>query len=220
MNNATSFAYDKNNSWAEAWQNKRFRNVIIPAVILFIAILFILPSFFAIIEKREGIVLNDWLLEFLPARDFSVLIFIIIWSAGGLVILRSIQQPDIFLRVIISMVLLLLLRILTIYLVALDPPEGLIKLRDPLTSLTYGGRDVFITKDLFFSGHTSDLFMFYLCLQKRGDKLFTLLGSIIVGALVLVQHVHYSIDIIAAFIITFFLVKGVKWLISRYITPM
>ncbi len=106
---------------------------------------------------------------------------------------------------------------ISIYLVALDPPDGLIKLIDPLTSLTYGGRGIFMTKDLFFSGHTSNLFMFYLCLQKRRDKLFVLLGCIIVAVLVLVQHVHYSIDVIAAFIITWFLVKGVKKLIIHYI---
>jgi hypothetical protein len=217
VNNVTSLAYDENNSWGEAWQNRRFRNIVIPTSVVFVALIFFLPSFFASIEKRVGIVLNDWLLEIIPGRDFSVVIFIVIWSASLLVIIRSVQQPAIFLRIIISLVLLLLLRMLTIYLVALDPPEGLIKLKDPLTSLTYGGSGVFMTKDLFFSGHTSNLFMFYLCLQKRGDKLFVLVGTIIVAALVLVQHVHYSVDVIGAFIITFFLVKGVKWLISRYV---
>jgi membrane-associated phospholipid phosphatase len=145
--------------------------------------------------------------------DFSVLIFIIIWSSFLLVIIRSIQQPVFFLALLASMVLLTIVRIATIYLVVLDPPEGLIKLQDPLTSLTYGGRGIFITKDLFFSGHTSNLFMFYLCLQKKRDKIFVLLGTITVGILVLVQHVHYSMDVIGAFIITFILVKVVKnWL--------
>ena len=217
MSNVTSYAYDKSNSWGEAWQNKRFRTIIIPTVILFIALLFFLPTFFASIEKREGIILNDWVLQIIPAQDFSLVIFIIIWSACLLVIIRSIQQPAIFLRVIISLVLLILIRIVTIYFVALDPPEGLIKLKDPLTSLTYGGRGIFMTKDLFFSGHTSNLFMFYLCLQKRGDKLFALLGTIIVAILVLVQHVHYSVDVIGAFVITFFLVNGVKKLASTHL---
>ena len=71
----------------------------------------------------------------------------------------------------------------------LDPPHGLIVLIDPLTSLTYGGRGVFITKDLFFSGHTSNVFMFYLCLQKKKDKMFLLLASITVGILVLAQQI-------------------------------
>lgn len=217
VNNVTSLSYAKGNSWGEAWQNRLFRSIIIVAVILFVTQLFFLPSFFASIEKRDGIIMNDWLLQIIPARDFSAVIFIIIWSACLLVIIRSIQQPEIFLIVIVSLVLLITVRMITIYLVALDPPDGLIKLKDPLTSLTYGGKGIFMTKDLFFSGHTSNLFMFYLCLQKRGDKLFALLGCIIVAVLVLVQHVHYSIDVIAAFIITWFLVKGIKKLISHYI---
>ena len=105
---------------------------------------------------------------------------------------------------------LLILRMSAIYLFELNPPQGLIVLRDPLTSITYGGRGIFITKDLFFSGHTSNLFMVYLCLQKRRDKIFVLLGTITVAVLVLVQHVHYSMDVIGAFIITFFVVNAIK----------
>ncbi len=154
--------------------------------------------------------LNDWILSYVPARDFSVLIFIIIWSVFLLVIFRSIQDPALFLLVILSLVALLILRMSTIYLFELNPPQGLIILRDPLTSITYGGRGLFITKDLFFSGHTSNLFMVYLCLQKKRDKIFVLLGTIMVAVLVLVQHVHYSMDVIGAFIITFFVVNAIK----------
>jgi membrane-associated phospholipid phosphatase len=213
VNNVTSYAYKESNSWSEAWQNRLFRQRVIAGTILAIALLLFLPFFFALIEKRNGVILNYWLLQYVPAMDFSVLIFIIIWSSFLLVIIRSIQQPVFFLALLASMVLLTIVRIATIYLVVLDPPEGLIKLQDPLTSLTYGGRGIFITKDLFFSGHTSNLFMFYLCLQKKRDKIFVLLGTITVGILVLVQHVHYSMDVIGAFIITFILVKVVKnWL--------
>ena len=210
MNSISSYALSKSNGWNEAWQNRLFRIKVISGICLFGALLFILPSFFAIIEKREGIVLNDWLLNNIPSQDFSVPIFIIIWSASLLVIIRCVQQPVFFLTVLLSLVLLIIIRMATIYLVVLNPPEGLIKLRDPLTSLTYGGRGIFITKDLFFSGHTSNLFMFYLCLEKKRDKLFLFLGTITVAILVLAQHVHYSMDVIAAFVITFFLVKVIK----------
>ena len=210
MNEITSYALTKSNGWAQAWQNNLFRTKLIAGTIMFVVLVFFLPSFFAMIEKREGIVLNDWLLHYIPAQDFSVPIFIIIWSASLLVIIRSLQQPYFFLTVLLSLVLLLLLRMATIYFIVLNPPEGLIKLRDPLTSLTYGGTGIFITKDLFFSGHTSNLFMFYLCLEKRRDRLFVLLGTVTVAVLVLAQHVHYSMDVIAAFIITFFLVRLVK----------
>jgi membrane-associated phospholipid phosphatase len=105
---------------------------------------------------------------------------------------------------------LTLIRIITISAFPLDPPLSLIPLVDPLTSLTYGGRGVFITKDLFFSGHTSNLFMFYLCLQKKRDKQFALATTIIVGCLVLVQHVHYFIDVMGAIVFTYLLVMFTK----------
>jgi len=96
-----------------------------------------------------------------------------------------------------------LTRVTTISLIPLEPPIGHIPLIDPLTSITYGGSNIHITKDLFFSGHTSNLFMFFLCLQKKRDKQFALLATIIVGFLVLVQHVHYSVDVAGAFLFTY-----------------
>ncbi len=207
MNNVTSYAYGKSYGWPEAWQGRVFRTKLITAFLLFLGLLIFLPSFFAFIQKREGVVLNDWLLQYLPAHDFSILIFIIIWSVFLLVIVRSIQDPAVFLTLIVCSVVLLLARMSTIYFFALNPPEGLIVLKDPLTSLTYGGRGIFITKDLFFSGHTSNLFLVYLCLPKKNDKRFVLLCALTVAILVLVQHVHYSMDVAAAFLITFFLVK-------------
>ncbi|MCW3092822.1 MAG: hypothetical protein JWP81_3891 [Ferruginibacter sp.] len=200
------YPYYGSSSWSEAWESSLFRKKVIAAISIFIVIVLLLPHFFAIIEARQGIVLNDWLLDRLPASDFSVTIFIFVWSSSLLIIIRGIQQPAIFLRSMYLLIAITIARVITISLVPLDPPVDLIHLRDPLTSLSYGGSEVFITKDLFFSGHTSNLFMFYLCLQKRRDKQFALLACLTVGILVLVQHVHYSVDVIMAFIFTYCLV--------------
>ena len=197
-------------SWSEAWANNLFRTKAIGGIVAFIAILLFLPYFFAIIEARQGIVLNDWLLPWIPARDFSVTIFIFVWSTSLLIIIRCIQQPAIFLRFIYLLIILTLTRIATISLFPLDPPAGLIHLKDPLTSLTYGGTEIFITKDLFFSGHTSNLFLMYFCLQKKRDKQFAILATVAVAILVLVQHVHYSIDVLMAVVFTYLLVKATE----------
>ncbi len=201
------YPYLRSGSWSEAWANPLFRNKAICAVILFLAIVLFLPTFFSKIEARQGIVLNDYLLQWIPARDFSLTIFLFVWSTSLLIIVRSFQQPAIFLRAIYLLIAITLSRLITISIFPLDPPLGLIHLKDPLTSLSYGGSQVFITKDLFFSGHTSNLFMFYLCLQKKRDKQFAFLATLMVAMLVLVQHVHYSIDVIAAVIFTYALVK-------------
>ncbi|MES2849472.1 MAG: phosphatase PAP2-related protein [Bacteroidota bacterium] len=78
--------------------------------------------------------------------------------------------------------------------------------KDPLTSITYGGKDVFMTKDLFFSGHTSNMLMLAMCLEKKSDKWWGYIAAVSVGILVLLQHAHYTIDVLAAFIITGFVV--------------
>jgi membrane-associated phospholipid phosphatase len=205
--NQTNYSEIKISNWSSALENTRFRSKVIAGVLIFAFILMLFPTFFEVIEARKGIILNDRFLDYITPHDFSIPIFIIIWSTTVLLIIRCINQPAIFLDVICCLVLLCIARMITIYLVPLDPPAGLIKIKDPLTSLTYGGKDVFITRDLFFSGHTSNMLMMALCFQKKSDKWFGYFAAFTVGILVLVQHVHYSIDVIGAFVITFFLVR-------------
>ena len=212
MGKPISYPYYSNSSWSEAWASSLFRKKVIIGAFLFASILLLLPNFFSKIEARSGVVLNDWLLQSLPSMDFSVVIFILVWATSLLTLARCIQQPAIFLMTLYFLIIITLFRIITISIIPLDPPNGLIILKDPITSLSYGGSSVFITKDLFFSGHTANLFMFYLCLQKKIDKLFALSTTLLVGLLVLVQHVHYSIDVIGAIVFTYLLVKYSKYL--------
>ena len=197
-------------SWSEAWQLKSFRNKTFVALVLVAIILLLLPYFFAFIEKREGMVLQDFVLERLPASDVSIPTFIIIWSVVLLVFYRIYQNPSIFLVVAYGFILMCIARVLTISLLPLNPPPGLITLKDPIANIAYGGKGIFITKDLFYSGHTGNMFLFFLCLQAKWDKIIALAASFMVGILVLIQHIHYSVDVIAAFIFTYFIYLGAK----------
>ncbi len=196
--------------WSEAWQLKSFRNKTFVALALVAIILLLLPSFFAFIEKREGMVLQDFVLERFPAIDVSIPTFIIIWSVVLLVFYRIYQNPSIFLVVAYGFILMCIARVLTISLLPLNPPPGLITLKDPIANIAYGGKGIFITKDLFYSGHTGNMFLFFLCLQAKWDKIIALSASFMVGFLVLIQHIHYSVDVIAAFIFTYFIYLGAK----------
>lgn len=188
-----------------------FRKKLIVGIIIQSAILIFFPYFFSYIEQRQnGIMLNDWLLDFLTPRDCSIPIFVIMWSTTVLGIYRCIQQPAVFLTILYSLILLCFARILAIYFVQLEPPLNLVRISDPLTSITYGGRGLFITKDLFFSGHTSNMLLLALCLPKKSDKIIAFSACIAVGVMVLVQHVHYSVDVIGAVLITYLLVKQGK----------
>jgi hypothetical protein len=94
-----------------------------------------------------------------------------------------------------------LVRMACIGLVSLNPPAGLIPLMDPITNQFYGQR--YITHDLFFSGHTTTVFLIFLCLKKKTDRIYALFASIALGFLLLVQHVHYTVDVLAAPLFTY-----------------
>lgn len=200
----------ENISWSKAWQERRFRNKTFIALILVAIVLTLLPTFFAFIEKREGIVLQDFVLDAIPAMDVSIPTFIIIWSVVLLVFYRIYQNPRLFLVVAYGFILMCILRVLTISILPLNPPAGLIVLKDPIANIAYGGNGIFITKDLFYSGHTGNMFLFFLCLERKWDKIFALTASFLVGILVMIQHIHYSIDVITAFIFTYFIYLGAK----------
>lgn len=186
----------KKDEWRLAWSQKVFRKKTAIVLALNIVVLVLFSSFFRYIEKRKGIQLNDIVLQNVPAINVSIFIFIIIWSTALLIFIRAIQRPEIFLTFLFSFFFVSITRILTISFVPLDPPHSLIPLVDPISSIFYGGS--FITKDLFYSGHIATQFLIFLCLKKRTDKVLAAISTFSVAMLLLVQHVHYSIDILAA----------------------
>lgn len=184
--------------WQGAWSEPRFRSKMIIGMVLVAAIVSSFPFFFQRIELRQGVPLNDPLLRWLPAYDVSIPLFIMIWSMSVLTLLRAIQNPRILLVFLWSYALLSLSRIATIALVPLEPPPHLIGLIDPVSNLFYGPK--FVTKDLFPSGHTSTMFLLFLCLSGKGDRRLALVVTFCVAFLLLVQHVHYTIDILGGFL--------------------
>jgi membrane-associated phospholipid phosphatase len=188
--------------WQLAIKNVSFRSKLIIGLILIVIVLFLLPFFFEFIEERQGYKLNDALLNVLPPADVSIPVFAMIWSMVLLFVIRSITNPQLFLLYVYGFLFLCICRFITLTLVPLNAPEGLIVLEDPLTNFFYGKRE-FITKDLFFSGHTASLCLFFFCFQRKWDKIAALICTIAVGFLVLVQHVHYTIDVVVAPIFTF-----------------
>jgi hypothetical protein len=182
--------------WQEAWQIALFRRRVMTGLVLIIVILSSFPLFFQAIERRHGMVLNDPLLSVLPARNVSLAIFLVIWAISALYLVRAIRTPQLFLNFLWAYILLSLFRMLTISVILLDPPAGLIALADPISNFFYGYGTRFVTHDLFFSGHTSTVFLLYLCFTGRTDKGLALLATLIVGFLLLVQHVHYTIDVL------------------------
>lgn len=201
-----------NTNWKQSWLHKRFRYKLIIGIIILLAILICFPFFFTAIEKRDGHQINDWLLTHLTSYNLSYPIFGLIWFSAILVMTEAIKKPAFFLLFLWAFIALSISRIITISIVPLDPPNNLVPLIDPISNTFYGGK--FITKDLFYSGHTSTVFLMYLCFDNKWKKIFTLIASISIGIMVLVQHVHYTIDVLAAPIFTFAVFMVAKKIVS------
>ena len=184
-------------NWQEAWRNKAFRWSLISGLIIISIVIFFTYHFFNYIENsRGGEVLNDWMLNMLPAKDVSIPIVFFEGSVIILFFLRCTTNPAMFITALIGLIFIIASRCITIDITQFRAPIGIIALKDPIADMIY--KTKFINRDLFYSGHVSILFLFYLCSSKKADKYYMLLAVILVGILLLIQHVHYTVDVISA----------------------
>ena len=114
-----------------------------------------------------------------------------------MMVVQMIRDAESLLRFIDAYIIMTLLRLFLILIFPLEPPVGLIPLRDPLSNTFYGS--TFITKDLFFSGHTATIFLIVLSVDIKWQKVYTSIVVFILALLLIIQHVHYTIDVIFAF---------------------
>ena len=190
-----------NPSWSEAWKIPSFKWKLWVGLVILAGIFTALPFFFQAIESRNGYFFTDFFLEWLPAHNVSVAVFFLIWSCCLILVVRIYRDPMIMLVALWTYNGVTLLRMSCIGLISLNPPAGLIPLADPITNQFYGAH--YITHDLFFSGHTTTVFLVFLCLKKKTDRIYALLASLILGFLLLIQHVHYTVDVLAAPVFTY-----------------
>ena len=184
-------------TWIKAWASANYKKKFLIAAVLFTVVLLYYPFFFASIQQRfTSTTLNDPILNILPSLDMSAYIFPLIYATVGLAVWKFVQSPYLFLLFLWSCLFFSLSRIITITLVPLNPPVGLVPLADPVLIAFYGHSQ--ITKDLFYSGHTGSVFLIYLILRKKWEKLFALVATLLVGLLLLIQHIHYTIDVLFA----------------------
>lgn len=69
--------------------------------------------------------------------------------------------------------------------------------------------------DLFFSGHVAIPFLGFLIFRDSRIRWFFLAGSIFMGAVALLTHRHYSIDVFAAFFIAYGCFKLFNWIFDK-----
>jgi hypothetical protein len=195
-------------TWREAWTDRSLRLQIVATPLGLVAVLRSLTAFLVWVEKRPGVRLPDPLLSAFEARDCTWLVFALIYVAlvAGVAVLAA--HPRVLVMAVQAYLVMILSRMCVMYFMALDPPADMIPLRDPLVEILGTGR--ILTRDLFFSGHTSTLSLLFLTVPDRRFKPLLLACTLVVATGLLRQHVHYTVDVLVAPLFAFASYRAVQ----------
>ena len=173
-------------------------------------------------EARPAPSLPDAVLEVVPYVGWVDRNNYLLWLAAyvpvGLWLLQ--KSPERFIRYMVSAGFLAVLRGLCIAVTGLGPVHGadvnaglsvaarsavFWQLANPFSFFAPGGSaQVYLTKDLFFSGHTATTFLLLLYVWRYPQlRAVMLVGHVLVVASLFLAHLHYTIDVLGAWAITF-----------------
>ena len=184
--------------WKLLIYNRKYLTVWILSLVLALIALCLVSLYLCYNETRTNtFLLDDFVLNQLPAVDVSVPLFSITWICilGSLPLL--LRTPDRAMRVFWSIISIATLRTIVMYMAPLEAPDGIIPLRDPFLEGSFYDNKVLV-KDLFFSGHTSNMALLAFLIDFKWLKKVLFVSTTVVAYLLLKQHVHYTVDVIAA----------------------
>jgi len=200
--------------------DRRFVRALLGGVALLIIALFI--NYYAAVYAFDRVSnsVTDIILSNVPVIDVdNIFIFgpIIFWAVIAAFCLYEPRRLPFTLK---SIALFVIVRSIFITLTHLGPyPDHIsLDINTMLMSrwnlgnlLTFGSGG-----DLFFSGHTGLPFLFALIFWKNYRmRIFCIIGAIFFGIVVLLGHLHYSIDVMAAFFITYSIYHIAEWLFKE-----
>jgi hypothetical protein len=187
--------------WKSFFNNKRNRNEFILTVVLLAILMISFSQFLQFIEKRNGVSLPDPILNAFSPLNLTWLTFTLIYLSIVLFLFSLRKDPYKIMIALQAYGVMVIFRIIAMYLVPLEAPKTILLLNDPFVQLF--GKGEILTKDLFFSGHTATLFLLFLLTKNKILKVIFLVSTVTVGITVLLQHVHYSIDVFVAPFVTY-----------------
>lgn len=180
-------------------------------------------------ELRPAPTLPDTLLAVLPYVGWVDRVNYVAWlfCYVPVAVAFLLTEPRRWIRYMITGGLISLARGVCIALTGLGPPdpahagagiggrpflEAWLDLLSPVDVFAHGAARAYLTQDLFFSGHTATTFLLVLYLWRRPAlRWIALLGHAVMVASVLLAHLHYTIDVLGAWAVTFAIFAAREW---------
>src|SRR3989344_1319499 len=193
------------------WSQGSFCWSVILSLILLAASLF--ANYFAnvYVAIRASNSVTDLIYDNVPVINISWVFFQGIVLIFLFVIWLLIREPNKIPFVIKSVAIFILIRSIFITLthLAVPPQRSFLNWGNVFDEFTSGN-------DLFFSSHTGMPFLMALIFwQNKRLRIFFICLSILFGVSVLLGHLHYSIDVFAAFFITYGIWHIAMWLFPK-----
>ncbi|MEI6581037.1 MAG: phosphatase PAP2-related protein [bacterium] len=189
--------------WKQKWKlvlhNKEFiKSLVISFLFLFLSLII---NFFAgtYATEKASLPVTDIILSNIPVFDVDMIFIygpIVLFSFVTVLFLYNPQKIPFIIK---NIALFTVIRSIFISLTHLGPfpTQAIVTSGNFFNKFTFGG-------DLFFSGHTGLPFLMALIFwQEKSLRYIFLSASVLFGTVVLLGHLHYSIDVLAAFFITY-----------------
>jgi len=182
--------------WRRALRSRDFRDQLLVTLAALLVTILLMRAFMGYIGARMGAVLHDPVIDLFTPASFVWVTFSLIYAGFLLGAVSLVVRPFSLLLALRAFVVLILLRGVCQFFLPLDPPPDAIPLADPF--IRFPGFRPVLARDLFFSWHTALLALLAFVTQWKDLKAVLSLLAAIVSVLMLVQHAHYTIDLIAA----------------------
>ena len=134
--------------------------------------------------------------------DFSIPIFIMTYGTMSFFFFYNINKPSVILNLFQVVIILLFLRVISLYFFRFDSDPNMIILKDPLlNTFMYQLNEntgLYNQHDVFFSGHTANIFLVSIHYTNRRINYFFFLITFLTATFLVLQRAHYSIDVLCA----------------------
>jgi len=172
-------------------------------------------------DQRALPVGDDWLLRRLPLIDTLPILswgwFALHIYASGVAVLYTPKRVPFL---VYMLTVYMLVRTAFVFLSPIGHPAGMVDMRinDFIFSHILGTWT--FTNEFVFSGHTAIPFLFFLFFKNSRMKLLMLAGSITMGISVLLSRNHYTVDVLAAYLVGYAIFGLSQTTYERWVKPL